>query len=142
MPESLSHANLVRAIVGWVRARHEINRGLSLVYESTESPPGRRPWAIGSFVPDVIAQTFPASFFLIGEAKTTSDLMVPHTRHQIEAYVRWLATKNNSILVLATPLYGVGFAKSLARQTLIKCDAPHIQLVFLADCGQDRILNC
>lgn len=140
--ESVRHADLVREIVGWIKSRHGANRGLSLVYDSLEAPIGRRPWPVGGFVPDVMAQTFPTSFFLIGEAKSSADLSTPHTRHQLEAFIRHLAIYNQSQLVVATPLLVVGSAKSLLKQIRIKCDATHVDLVFLADGGEGRVIEC
>jgi hypothetical protein len=140
--ESVRHADLVGEIVKWIKARHGANRGLSLVYDSLEAPLGRRPWPVGGFVPDVIAQTFPSSFFLIGEAKSSDDLSTPHTRHQLEAYIRHLAIRDHPQLVVATPLLMVGFAKSLLRQIASKCEATHVQIVFLADGGEGRVIEC
>jgi len=142
VPESVRHADLVREIVNWIKTRHGTNRGLSLVYDSLEAPLGRRPWPVGGFVPDVIAQTFPSSFFLIGEAKSSADLCTPHTRHQLEAFIRHLAIRDQPQLVLGTTLLMVGFARSLLKQIRSKCDAQHVEIVFLADGGEGRVIEC
>lgn len=142
MGESLGHADLVQEIVAWVSRRHGDNRGLSLVHDSVSTPSGRKPWPVGGFVPDVIAQTFPPSFFLIGEAKSSLDLGTVRTRKQLEMFVRHLAIHQSPVLVVATPLLMVGYAKSLVRQIMADCDGVTIDVVFIGGTSAGKSVEC
>jgi len=128
--------------VTWIVARHGHNLGLSVLQDSQHVPPGRRPGFVGGFVPDVIAQTVPGSFYIIGEAKSSTDLDTPHSRRQLQGYLRHLSVQSEPQLVMATPLLMIGLAKSIVRQLKRGCGAGNVDVVFLTSGYQSKFVEC
>ncbi len=116
MGESEHHAHLVAIITEWIQAKHGDNRGLSLLVDARHVPVGRRPGQIAGYTPDVHCRTIPASFVILGEAKTFSDFLTPRTAPQLTAFIRFLTMQPDPTLVLATPLGAEGAARSLVRR--------------------------
>lgn len=131
MGESRHHAELVAKIIVWAQDRHAECDGMCILLDSAGSPPEKRPRPIGGYVPDVSIQTVPASFVIIGEAKTLNDLTTRHTRAQLHAYLEYLTMQADPLLVLATPWVGLGLARGLLRQLKRSAKAEDVPTHFL-----------
>ena len=81
--------------------------------------------------PDVLAEDTPASFTLIGEAKTADDLETSHSKMQFRAYLAYLKLRPNPHLVVATPWYVVNSARTLLAAAQREMDANLVKIAFL-----------
>lgn len=131
MGESQHHADLVSLIARWVRSEHSTENGLSILIDSSMIAPERRPGRIGGFTPDVVARTVPASFVIIGEAKSYSNFFTPRTGHQIGAFIDYLRLQPEPLLIVATPLTVHGAARSLVGRLKRQRLAANLRVVFL-----------
>lgn len=131
MGESEQHAQLVTKIVEHIRGCHGSNAGLSLLIDSRSVPPDRRPGRIGGFVPDIHCRTVPATFTIIGEAKSFVDFPERHTEAQLTCFLNFLRTEQQPELILAVPLPLVGAAYSLVRRIARRVDARHVPVAVL-----------
>ena len=131
MSESIKHQLLVKQILAWINQEHGQNDGLSVLCDSGDVIAGRKPWIIGGFVPDIIAQTVPRSFYLIGEAKTASDLGTPHSMKQFAAYLDHLSCQEEGILVISTPFVAMAMARRMVKQVSKQTGAHHVTTKFL-----------
>jgi len=73
------------------------------------------PPTIGIFTPDVFASDFPATFLLIGEAKTRDDLETERSRRQLTAFLDHLSLHPPSALWIAVPFDAAPRARHLIR---------------------------
>lgn len=120
MPESATHADLVRSIVAF--AAWELGPMTSIAVREDAVRPirGEKPPRIGGYTPDVHAVDVPTTKTLVGEAKTQTDLERDHTRRQVAAFLEYLAETPNGIFVLAVPLA----ARATARRLIAELNAP------------------
>lgn len=97
MSESNEHRFLVEEIANGASLRYP---KLRIIRDIINRPGDERPPTINGSVPDVYATDKKHHFYLIGEAKTDSDLDLPHTYEQIEAFATFLENKERSIIIL------------------------------------------
>lgn len=102
--ESAQHVYLVETLIEMVESRHRPSRGL-MVFADHHRFGSDRPPTIGGFMPDVFASDVPATFRVIGEAKTPSDLETERSRRQILAFLDHLALYEGSTFYLAVPYF-------------------------------------
>src|SRR5262245_31176176 len=131
MGESEHHAELVERIANHIRRRYQGNSGLSILVDARAVPPERRPARIGGFTPDVVARTVPASFVIIGEAKSFSDFFTLRSANQLAAFISYLRVQEHPCLVIATPLAASGAARTLVRRLKAQLDASNVRTEFL-----------
>lgn len=113
MPETATHADLVRTII--LYAEHEFG-GLenTAVREDAVCPMrSEKPPRIEGYVPDVFITDIPATMTLIGEAKTRHDVETDHSRRQISAFLSYLSKTPGGIFVLSVPLIAGPIARRL-----------------------------
>lgn len=112
--ESARHRLLVERLLEAVENRHQGDRSVVIFADhhrfGSELPP-----MIGSFTPDVLATNVPATFRLIGEAKTRDDLESERSRRQLTAFLDHLALNPPSALWLAVPFDVAPRARLLIR---------------------------
>jgi hypothetical protein len=107
--ESAQHVGLVERLVAIVEARHQTKQGIMIFADHHKF--GRdQPPLIGGFKPDVFAQDVPATFRIIGEAKTAKDFEEERSIRQIGAFLDHLALYENSGFYLAVPWFVKGRA--------------------------------
>src|SRR5687767_11170006 len=104
MPESATHADLVRAIVTFAASQLGPMSSIAVREDAVRPIRGEKPPRIGGFTPDVHAIDVPTTSTLVGEAKTQTDLERDHTRRQVNAFLEYLAATPRGIFVLAVPL--------------------------------------
>jgi hypothetical protein len=73
------------------------------------------PPTIGCFTPDVFASDVPATFHLIGEAKTRDDIETERSRRQLTAFLDHLSLHPPSALLIAVPFNVAPRARQLIR---------------------------
>lgn len=115
MPDSDRHARLVRLLIDYISARHGDQPGLCVYSDRAECRSDEKPRSVEGFIPDVLAITTPASFTIIGEAKTHTDLGTPRSHSQIRAFLRFLQYSANPLFILAVPVAAHAFAFSLVQ---------------------------
>lgn len=107
--ESAQHLSLVERLVAIVEARHQTKQGIMIFADHHRF--GRdQPPMIGGYKPDVFAQDLPATFRVIGEAKTANDFLQARSIRQIGAFLDHLALYPNSCFYLAVPWFMKGKA--------------------------------
>jgi hypothetical protein len=122
--ESAWHVLLVETLIETIEKRHKPPRGL-MVFADHHRFGTDRPATIGGYTPDVFASDLPATFRVIGEAKTPADLESDRSRRQIAAFLDHLALYENSILYLAVPFLSVARARFIIRSLT---SASHLQI--------------
>lgn len=112
--ESARHVRLVEMLIEAVRNRHRPPRGL-VVFADHHGFGGDRPLPISGFTPDVFASDVPATFRVVGEAKTPADLETERSRRQLLAFLDHLALYSGSAFYLAVPFPSAPRARALLR---------------------------
>jgi hypothetical protein len=112
--ESARHVRLVEALITTVESRHQSPRGL-MVFADHHRFGADRPMTIGGFTPDLFASDVPATFRVVGEAKTADDLESERSRRQVEAFLDHLCLYPDSTFYLAVPYFTAPRARFLLR---------------------------
>ena len=116
--ESASHVALVGKLIDHVRRRHLPPRGLLMLADHPACR-GNLPPRIGGFLPDLFASDLPATFEVLGEAKTIPDLLTDRSKRQITAFLDHLAVRPSTTFYLYVPPFSrpraIGFMKELSR---------------------------
>jgi hypothetical protein len=107
--ESVRHVRLVEKLIQNVEAHHQSPRGL-MVFADHHRFGGNRPPRIGGFTPDLYAHDLPATFRVVGEAKTPDDLISDRSSMQLRAFLDHLALHPGGVLYLAVPFFSVARA--------------------------------
>jgi hypothetical protein len=100
--ESEAHLALVRLLLDYVTMRFIGHGGVAIFADLPTSTRETRPPRVGGFVPDVYVTDVPATWVLIGEAKTEHDLLLRHTTAQLRAFLD-LLRYHHGIFALAVP---------------------------------------
>ncbi len=112
--ESALHRRLVESLIEAMERRHQEIRSVVIFADhyrfGSELPP-----TIGSFTPDVFASNFPATFRVIGEAKTRDDLETERSRRQLMAFLDHLSLHPPGALWIAVPYNVAPRARHLIR---------------------------
>ena len=104
MPESATHAFLVRVIIEYVEREFGNLVDIGIRDDAIHPVRGERPPMIEGYVPDVYVTDVPTTRTLIGEAKTQKDIETEHSMRQISAFLKYLAETRNGVFVLSVPL--------------------------------------
>lgn len=105
MPESIQHRDLVIRMETWVHENFSRYHWLSVSIDNAAFPGADDvPPRINGCLPDLYAADVPETFCIIGEAKTTKDLMSDRSQRQISIFLDYLTIKpGNNIFILAVP---------------------------------------
>lgn len=117
MAESEVHLDLVRLILEHARRRFETHRGVAIYSDLPTSTNQTRPSRINGFVPDVFITDVPTTWMFIGEAKTTADLLLPHSIAQLRAFLDVLQY-HRGVLMLAVPWSSEVTARQLVESIM------------------------
>lgn len=131
--ESAAHVRLIEALIRFIEERHRPPRGLVLFADHHDFGADRPP-RIGGHTPDVFASDLPASFRLIGEAKTAPDLETERSRCQIRAFLDHLSLYPNSTFYLAVPPTALARARFVLRSLSPPAGHGSLQVAVLS-CG-------
>lgn len=131
MPESATHAQLVRAILDFID-RDCCSLTEIAVRDDASSPfRGERPPTVGGYVPDVYATDVPTTMTVIGEAKTKSDLETLRSQMQIIAFLEYLKVTANGVFVLSVPLSASATARRIVNENTRQLGGAPTRLVVL-----------
>jgi len=111
------HARLVQQLIAHVKRVHVPERGL-LVLADHESFGRNSPPRINGFTPDLFASDLPATFEILGEAKTMGDLQTDRSHRQIAAFLDYLAVRASSRFYLCVPPLSKVRATSILRSLM------------------------
>lgn len=100
--ETRAHTLLVERLIVHVQAKHRPPRGL-LVLADHHSFGSNRPQQIAGYTPDLFASDLPATFEVIGEAKTMADLQSDRSQRQIRAFLDYLSLRPQASFYLVVP---------------------------------------
>lgn len=131
MGESEAHLDLVRLILQHVEERFREHRGIAVYSDlptssrQTHSPP------IAGYIPDVFVTNVPATWNLIGEAKTGGDLFTPHTTRQIRGFLDHLQF-HRGIFILSVPWSCKVMAEQVVQGIVTNDKIMNVETVVLA----------
>jgi hypothetical protein len=112
--ESARHRRLVESLIEVIERRHQTVPSVVIFADhhrfGSELPP-----TIGYFTPDVFACDVPATFRVIGEAKTRDDLETERSRRQLTAFLDHLSLYPLGALWLAVPFHVAPRARHLIK---------------------------
>lgn len=100
--ESARHRFLVEHLLNTVEIRYQGVRSV-VIFADHHRFGSQLPPMIGDFTPDVLVTTVPATFRLIGEAKTRDDIETDRSRRQLTAFLDHLALHPPSSFWLGVP---------------------------------------
>jgi hypothetical protein len=112
--ESARHRFLVERLLDTVEIRHQGVRSV-VIFADHHRFGSQLPPTIGDFTPDVLVTTVPATFRLIGEAKTRDDIETERSQRQLTAFLDHLSLHPPSSLWLAVPFDLAPRARVLIR---------------------------
>lgn len=113
--ESSLHIRLVECLERHVRERHPIERGLLMLLDH-DSYGRDRPHRVNGYCPDLFASDLPATFEVLGEAKTGPDLERPRSHAQIAAFLDHLSLQACGWFYLCVPPLSVGRGRQLLKR--------------------------
>ena len=128
--ESAAHTHLVEHLIAHVSHRHPCPRGLLILADHHRFGTDR-PWNIGPFTPDVFASDLPATFEIIGEAKTPRDLVTPRSARQISAFLDHLSLREQAFFYLGVPWFAVAQGQ-LVMKKLVRPEHAAVKVEVLA----------
>ncbi|BCH13694.1 hypothetical protein [Mesorhizobium sp. L-2-11] len=135
MPESVTHARLVRAILDFIDSDFRALTDIAIRDDSNAPVRDERPPAVGGFVPDVYATDVPTTVTLIGEAKTKRDLEAIHSQEQITAFLEYLKVTAGGVFILSVPLTAGATARRIVTETTQRLGGAPTRLVVLDGLG-------
>lgn len=135
MPESSQHLHLVEALVSYIEVKYKPLKSMIILYDLPSTVGGDRPPRIGGYAPDVYATDAPTTVTVIGEAKTAEDLVTPHSRQQIQAFLDYLRYQKSGVLVLAVPLFSSATARIVVESAkrAAQVNSNEIEIIILDD---------
>ena len=117
MSESSNHIDLVKLLAKWITELLPPEDHSHMLIDIPENPRQKKPPKLYGFVPDIFVLNTSRYAFVIGEAKTATDVDNNHTTEQLTAFLRKCSENNNSLLVMAVPWHVV----RLARWVITHC---------------------
>jgi len=115
MSESTTHMTLVGLLANWIAYSLLHGDYGYMLIDAPDRNSQQKPPTIYNFIPDVYVWNAPNHDFIIGEAKTASDIDNRHTIQQFKSFLQKCGESENSLFVLAVPWYQVGLAESIIR---------------------------
>jgi len=108
----------------WVLSCDFLGRNPMIFVDCPNSSIQESPFTIGSYRPDVYAQSRLFDREIIGEAKTPRDLDTKRSRMQLTAFLRKISESTSGALILATQWDYVRYANSLLKQLCVENEIP------------------
>ena len=131
MPESATHATLVRLLIVFAQGELGALSSIAVREDSVRPLRGERPPRIGGFVPDVFANDVPTTRTFIGEAKTQADLERDHSEKQVVAFMEYLSQTSNGIFALGVPLEAAATARRLVARLAARFEVGSLRAIVL-----------
>ena len=131
MSESSIHTNLVRLLAKQINELLPPEDRAHMLIDVPENPPQKKPPRLYGFVPDIFVSNTTRYTFVIGEAKTATDIDKNHTMEQLTAFLKKCSENNNSILVMAVPWHMVRLARSVIWHCKKKADLETVKTMII-----------
>ncbi len=131
MGESASHVALVRRLLDWTLTEVCQGEPVIVLVDLPEYHAASKPKRIGGFTPDLCAAGSSRYGAIVGEAKTAKDIERKHTVAQLEAFMKYCNSFDQSLLVLAVPWDMVPLTRSIIRDIRLKTCAKNVETVVL-----------
>lgn len=132
MSESSNHSHLVNSIISWINSTQRDEP--YIIFSDTYTQNIRNiPPAINGYIPDIYAVSAKNNMFIVGEAKTYSDVETRHSCEQYKAFLNYCANQSNSFFVLAVPWTMLNAAKGLIKYLKILTGTQKAKVIFLDD---------
>lgn len=100
MPESDLHRFYITKIIEHIDMRYCVQDSKLILTDLADN--WRRPPQIANFVPDVYYSSPVSGVTIVGEAKSTGDILTSRSRLQILAFIEYCRI-NNGIFIVAVP---------------------------------------
>lgn len=132
MSESSNHSHLVNSIISWINSTQ--GDEIYIIFSDTYTQNTRNiPPAINGYIPDIYAVSAKNNRFIVGEAKTYSDIETRHSCEQYKAFLNYCANQPNSFFVLAVPWTMINAAKGLIKYLKRSTGTQKAKVIFLED---------
>lgn len=115
MAESLAHINLVNMLATWIADSLLNGDHGHILIDTPDRSSQQKPPPICDYTPDIFVINAPGFSFIIGEAKTATDLDNRHTVEQLKAFLCKCAESTTSLFVVAVPWHRVRLARSIVK---------------------------
>lgn len=130
--ESDKHRELIGQIGLWIRWKFP--EAKDFIDDDSDGALGRpRPPSIAGYRPDAFVLGGAQRTTIVGEAKTANDLDSEHSRRQLEAYIAYLSTFSDGVLVVSTQWQARRTAMSLLKRLLRQASAMHVLAFTITD---------
>jgi hypothetical protein len=131
--ESAKHLELVSRILSHIDKTYVGMSAVATIHDLPGQIGCAKPPKIGRFKPDVYAIDAPLTRTIIGEAKTQVDLESNHSASQFHAFMSFLRSQPNPVLILAVPWQARVLARTLLVAVQSELAASTVQVVILDD---------
>ena len=133
MPEKKEHADLRKIIKKWVKSNLD-SYCLTIIDDDPRNPLGSSIPAIRGSIPDLYGHSFKHGIQVIGEAKTSNDIINKHTEKQLRAYLEHLNVYNKKgYLIVAVPLSDKEEMINLVRKIVREVNINILVNIFVID---------
>lgn len=127
MSESPYHTKMVREMDVWLKQKYP-DMNMSIFLDIPGIPSQQLPKIINSQRPDLFARHPTNGFICLGEAETATSLETPHSRRQIQTFLKYLSDKEESLFILATSWDRGACAKSLLSALQAEISAENVKI--------------
>ena len=133
MPEKKEHADLRKIIKKWVKSNLD-SYCLTIIDDDPRNPLGSSVPAIRGSIPDLFGHSYKHGIQVIGEAKTSNDIINKHTEKQLRAYLEHLNVYNKKgYLIVAVPLSDKDEMTNLVRKIVREVNINILVNIFVID---------
>ena len=133
MPEKKEHADLRKIIKKWVKSNLD-SYCLTIIDDDPRNPLGSSVPEIRGSIPDLYGHSFKHGIQVIGEAKTSNDIINKHTEKQLRAYLEHLNVYNKKgYLIVAVPLSDKEEMINLVRKIVREVNINILVNIFVID---------
>ena len=133
MPEKKEHADLRKIIKKWVKSNLD-SYCLTIIDDDPRNPLGSSVPAIRGSIPDLFGHSFKHGIQVIGEAKTSNDIINKHTEKQLRAYLEHLNVYNKKgYLIVAVALRDRDEMINLVRKIVREVNINILVNIFVID---------
>lgn len=134
MPASYDHELMVKGLTVWAKSKESPFENCQLYSDCTLIPKYEMPPILNGFRPDIFAISKDNTAFLVGDAKTSTDVESNRTREQLTGFIEWLSSKEMGYIVLGVPWVSKASAMSLLKFLLSSNSKMNITPVII-DCS-------
>ena len=133
MPEKKEHADLRKIIKKWVKSNLD-SYCLTIIDDDPRNPLGSSVPGIRGSIPDLYGRSFKHGIQVIGEAKTSNDIINNHTKKQLRAYLKHLNVYNKKgYLIVAVALRDRDEMTNLVRKIVREVNINILVNIFVID---------